>query len=120
MGRPPSYTKNMAEQQKTVWFTERCEYDSFVCGVYSSAAAAVSGLKARYGPPYIVDWGELAQGDDDWYIKASFERVLGYSTEHKVKWLISERVVDKDVPPMAKPFSLPLSVAEVRDIMGAG
>jgi hypothetical protein len=74
-----------------VYIVETGDYEEgYVFGIYSSRELAIKGIKASYGSPYIVRWTE----DGDYYLIGHFDRVPGYSTEHRDVFSIEEYEVD--------------------------
>ncbi len=74
----------------TVYVVESNDEHHYVLLVAVSLEAAVNGLKAGYAAPYRMAWSEVtdssfeSEGEmhKEWTIRASFDAVKGYSTEH--------------------------------------
>lgn len=66
-----------------VWVVGSGAYEEWdVCGVAESLEAAVEGIKAQYGPPYVVRWKDPQERYGDWSLTGHFEGVRGYSSKH--------------------------------------
>ena len=76
---------------ESVHVVETGEYEQrFVFGVYASIDAAVRGIKAAYGPPYIVRWHQVEPGEDFVTLTGDFEAVPDYSIKHRAHFDITE------------------------------
>ena len=68
----------------------------FVC-LASSPEAAVEKIKAKFGKPYKVTWGDLTGltilGLSRYQIEGDFELVPHYSIEHKATFYITPQAV---------------------------
>lgn len=73
---------------QTVWIVETGDYEQRgTMAVYSSPEAAEAGIKATFGPPYIVRWEPLERGQQStsgysYHLTGHFEAVNHYSIEH--------------------------------------
>jgi hypothetical protein len=64
-----------------------------IVAVATSIPAAVSYVKSRYPPPYVVLWDELHElrvpmPTGIWVLTGHFAGVPGYSTEHTAEFCI--------------------------------
>jgi len=66
------------------WIVETGDYEQRgIVLVASSLEAAVRAIKERYGPPYIVEWGELKdEGEWGHSLSGKFAQVTGRATAH--------------------------------------
>jgi hypothetical protein len=77
------------DARRYVWLVEPCDYDSFVTGVFSTAEAAIADIKSPYGAPYIVRWHpDRWDSEDEVFVSADFEQVVGFSTRHTGSWTV--------------------------------
>src|SRR5690606_4816061 len=79
-----------------VWLAWWEDYNPIVYGVYVSREAAVEGVKAQYGPPYIVSWSERDDPVNGYRLIGDFKAVPGYSVKHTAEWSFEERPVEGD------------------------
>lgn len=90
-----------------VWVVESGDYEQRgIDLIAESVEAAVAALKARYGSPYIVEWGEIeersgvTQGNPwrELTLKARHSHVPGYAVGHTNTYTFSEWDVAAGVP----------------------
>ncbi|KKL83038.1 hypothetical protein LCGC14_1978790 [marine sediment metagenome] len=81
---------------QSVWVIETGDYEEYhVAGITRTLKAAVDLVKARYAPPYIVQWGDVVQDaatPHDWRGTPSATligyvvRTRGRNTGHAVQY----------------------------------
>lgn len=95
--------KALEAKATKVFVVETGDYEQrYVFGVFSSVAAAIAGIKEKFGSPYAVSWDELVQDEHGMRITAHFKAVNHCSVMHDAEFEITEMELDtRTIAPQA-------------------